>query len=293
MGTTRMQPEALQRASASSPVRMCTSLTGNAAWWTDDVLACVGASGLLAFIPTQGNSIVAERFSAGARLASSGSTASSGVRLFVIEPVLQDATVEQRIAATSSLEQPAGWGSTLTRLLSISAADDLSDTAVFGGKQLAGWRLSLVDSRTPHDMLNGLLQRRSWAAAFELCSTHSLPSEPVHRARWLAEPVTLRTLQVDLALVTDRRWAVEQLLQRTAQDEATQRMLLSMALEEIDRCHSSLAPSMGDAAPAGAAAAEADFSSAGEGEALWWLCKRLQALQRLDRLDTLCAMLDG
>ena len=298
-GTPRLRTEALQQASASGPARTCMALTcmalvGNAAWWTDDVLACVGASGLLAFLSRHGGSVIAERFSACARLASTASTAGAGARLFVIEPVLRKATSAQRSVASDSPKQTAGWGSSLSRMLSIGAADDLSDNGVLGGKQLAGWRLSVLDSQTPAAMLNVLLQRQSWAEAFDLCSAHALPIQDVHRARWLAEPVTLHSLQRDLAAVSDRRWAVEQLLLRTSQDEATQRTVLRTALNEIDRHCGSSTPAAGEVAEAVAPAVEASPDQAkGDSERLWWLCKRLQVLQRLDRQDTLCAVFDG
>ncbi len=270
------------------------ALVGNAAWWTDDVLACTGAGGLLAFVPMHGDSTVAERFRAGARVASVGSTAGGDARLFVIEPVLRDSTPAQRSAAISSPKQDLGWGSSLTRMLSIGAADDPADAAALAGKQLAGWRLSLVESRTPEAMLDALLQRCSWAAAHALCTAYSLPTEAVHRAQWLAEPVTLQSVQAQLAHVADRCWALEQLLHRTSSDEATQRTLLRTALDEIDRHRSSSAPTMGETAQSEAPAGEVPSAwTAVDGDGFWWLCKRLQVLQRLDRLDTLCAVFDG
>ena len=270
------------------------ALVGNAGWWTDDVLACIGASGLLAFVPLHGDSTVAERFTAGARVASTGSTAGNDTRVFVIEPVLRDSTPAQRSAAISSPKQDPGWGSSLTRMLSIGAADDPADAAVLAGKQLAGWRLSLVESRTPEAMLDVLLRRCSWAAAHALCTAYSLPTEAVHRAQWLAESVTLQSVQAHLAHVADRRWALEQLLQRTSLNEATQRALLSTALDEIHRHFSSPAPSMGATAQSRDHAGEApSVWTAVDADGFWWLCKRLQVLQRLDRLDTLCAVFDG
>ena len=284
-----------QWGSSGGPARACVALVGNAAWWTDDVLACVGASGLLAVVPRHGDSTVAERFAAGARVASAGSTAAGDdARLFVVEPVLRDPTPAQRSAATSSPEQDPGWGSSLARMLSIGAAGDLADAATPTGKQLAGWRLSVVESRRPEAMLDVLLRRCSWAAAHELCTAYSLPAEAVHRAQWLAEPVTMQSVQAHLSQAADRRWALEQLLQRTSADETTQRTLLRTALEEIDRHCSLYAPAMGDDAQSEAPGGGAPSAwTADNGDGFWWLCKRLQVLQRLDRLDTLCAVFDG
>ncbi len=254
----------------------------------------MGASGLLAFVPMHGDSTVVERFTAGARVASAGSTAGNDTRLFVIEPVLHDCTPAQRSSAISSPKQDPGWGSSLTRMLSIGAADDPADAAALTGKQLAGWRLSLVESRTPRAMLDVLLRRCSWAAAHALCTAYRLPTEAVHQAQWLAEPVTLQSVQAHLAHVADRRWALEQLLHRTSSDEATQRTLLRTALDEID-CHcSSSAPALDETAQSEAPGGDLLSAwTADDGDGFWWLCKRLQVLQRLDRLDTLCAVFDG
>ena len=209
--------------------------------------------------------------------------------------MLRNPTTAERSAVHSPAEQPTSWGSSLTRMLSIGAADDGLDTGeAVDRKQLAGWRLSMVDSRTPAAMLNDLLRCCGWAAAFDLCSKYSLSAEAVHQARWVAEPVSLRSLQTDLAQVSDRRWAVEQLVQRTAHDEATQRALLKMALDEIASHLSATSPPATDAAAFEASAAQGSPAVEAEREErLWWLCRRLQALQRLDRLDTLLAVLDG
>ena len=289
----RLHTEPLQQG-RSSPARTCMALAGNAAWWTDDVLACIGASGLLAFIPRHGDSTVAERFTAGARVASAGGTASADARLFVTEPVLRDSTPAQRSASISSPGRDTGWGSSPYRMLSIGAADDQADAAALTGKQLAGWRLSLVESRTPEAMLDVLLRRCSWAAAHALCTAYSLPTEAVHRAQWLAESVSLQSVQDHLGQVADRRWALEQLVQRTSPDEATQRTLLRTALEDIDAHCSSSAPARGEDAQSEAPAGVLPSAwTADDGDGFWWLCKRLQVLQRLDRLDTLCAVFDG
>jgi hypothetical protein len=180
-------------------------------------------------------------------------------------------------------------------MMRISATHDALDTSEAADqKQLAGWRLSMVDARTPAAMLDVLLRRSDWAAAFHLCSTYSLRGEAVHRARWLAEPVSLRGLQTDLAQVCNRRWAVEQLLQRTARDEATQRVILQTVLDEVAGHDNAVSPAGAGAANPEAPAAEGSCEPGVDAEdRMWWLCRRLEALQRLDRLDTLLALFDG
>ena len=229
-------------------------------------------------------------------MASSNSSAAGRARLLVIEPVLRDSTAAERSAVNSTVQQPSGWGSSLTRMLSVGGANDALETGEAADrKQLTGWRLSTVDARTPAAMLDVLLRRSSWAAAFELCTTYSLPGEAVYRARWLAEPVSLRGLQTDLSQVSDRRWALDQLVQRTAPDEATQRGLLQAALIATAGRYSavSLAEAGADAPEAAAAEGSSDSAVEDGEDGQWWLCTRLEALQRLDRLDTLLALFDG
>ncbi len=66
-GRPTLQPAVLTRVDGSSPARKCAALAGSTAWWDDSVLACIGASGLLAFLQLKGDSQIVERFATGER----------------------------------------------------------------------------------------------------------------------------------------------------------------------------------------------------------------------------------
>lgn len=123
------------------------------------------------------------------------------------------------------------------------------------------------------------------------------------QARWAAQSVSPASLSANLGAVADRRWVVEQCLQRTADSEASQKAVLQSALEETSR-HCGPSPPGSVAEASGAAAAEGGAGSeeareeggkeeGDKEEALWWQCARLRVLQHLERLDTLCAMFEG
>ena len=232
---------------------------------------------------------------AGARVFPASAPGSAQRRLLILEPVLEVA--QPAAEAPTALNPKIGWATSLGQALSLSTAPDPAEVQA-GGAQLAGWRLTAVVSRTPAQMQAALIRARQWDAALALSAAHSLSEEPIYRARWASQSVSFASVSSNLGAVTDRRWVVEQCLQRTADDEASQRAVLQSALEETGR-HCAL-HARGSVAGASNAAAAAVVAEGGaepvelqEEEALWWQCTRLRVLQHFERLDTLCAMFDG
>ena len=200
-------------------------------------------------------------------------------------------------AAPEPSEDAPSWASSLGQALSLTAAP-AQHSSQRSSDSLTGWRLLAIMARTPAGMQEVLIRDGQWDSALALSAAHGLSEEPVYRARWAHQPMSPASISANLGGVTDRRWVIEQYLDRAADTEAFQRVVLQSALEETGTqyaLHSVESPTdgtegvAGEEGRGGVAGTEVELRD----DALWWLCKRLCVLQHIERLNTLCAMYDG
>lgn len=124
-------------------------------------------------------------------------------------------------------------GSTILRSL-YATAQAITRSRYFAPPEAAYMRytytLSTVTAVQPAELMEQLMEQGEYAVALELAQEYGLNADPIYRAQWLKEPVSLFTVRDLLRRMGDKMWTIQEALQSAPPDLATGQALYQHVL---------------------------------------------------------------